>query len=106
MFNHGPGGSEKTYSYNNVYNLAIGQRAQIVCVAWTGAAANLLSGGQTVNLLFEFNIAGDNQYSSTKRQQKEASGLMAIDMIIWDVISMAPNAVLKQWIFYWTNYGQ
>ncbi|PIO58097.1 hypothetical protein TELCIR_20472, partial [Teladorsagia circumcincta] len=43
----GPGGSGKTYLYNTVYNIAVGRRYQVLCVACTGIAANLLPGGRT-----------------------------------------------------------
>ncbi|EYC29485.1 hypothetical protein Y032_0006g2997 [Ancylostoma ceylanicum] len=43
FFIDGPGGTGKTYLYTTIYNLAIGQRCQVLCVAWTGIAANLLS---------------------------------------------------------------
>ncbi|KAK6020618.1 hypothetical protein OSTOST_13723 [Ostertagia ostertagi] len=90
IFVDGPGGSGKTYLYNTVYDIAVGQRHQVVCVAWTGIAANLLPGGRTVNSLFKLNIADGNRTPSMRRQQKEAQELMAVDMIIWDEISMAP----------------
>ncbi|XGW09148.1 hypothetical protein V3C99_011452, partial [Haemonchus contortus] len=51
IFIDGPGGSGKTYLYNTVYDIAIGRRKKVVCVAWTGIAANLLPGGRTVNSL-------------------------------------------------------
>nr|CDJ88114.1 Protein F59H6.5 [Haemonchus contortus] len=90
IFIDGPGGSGKTYLYNTVYNIAIGRRRKVVCVAWTGIAANLLPGGRTVNSLFKLNIGDENRTSSMKRQQKEAIELMAVDMVIWDEISMTP----------------
>ncbi|KAK6751098.1 hypothetical protein RB195_002831 [Necator americanus] len=42
FFIDGPGGTGKTYLYNTIYNLAVGQRRQVLYVAWTGIAANLL----------------------------------------------------------------
>ncbi|KAK6058602.1 hypothetical protein COOONC_03828 [Cooperia oncophora] len=37
----------KTYSYNTMHDIAIGRRLQVVCVAWTEIAANLLPRGRT-----------------------------------------------------------
>ncbi|KAK6013623.1 hypothetical protein OSTOST_21058 [Ostertagia ostertagi] len=95
IFIDGPGGSGKTYLYNTVYDIVVGRRRQVVCVAWTGIAANLLPGGRTVNSLFKLNIGDGNRSSSMRRQQKEARELMAVDMIIWDEISMAPKVALE-----------
>ncbi|KAK6023902.1 hypothetical protein OSTOST_10298 [Ostertagia ostertagi] len=95
IFIDGPGGSGKTYLYNTVYNIAVGRRRQVVCVAWTGIAANLLPGGRTVNSVFKLNIADGNRTSTMKREQKEARELYSTDMIIWDEISMTPKVALE-----------
>ncbi|RCN35395.1 hypothetical protein ANCCAN_18746 [Ancylostoma caninum] len=91
----GPGGTGKTYLYNAIYNLAVGQRREVLCVAWTGIAANLLPRGRTVNSAFKLNMADGNRTSLMKRQQKEARQLMGTDIIIWDEISMAPKCALE-----------
>ncbi|XGW13313.1 hypothetical protein V3C99_000002 [Haemonchus contortus] len=95
IFIDGPGGSGKTYLYNTVYNIAVGRRLQVACVAWTGIAANLLPGGRTVNSVFKLNIADGNRTSTMKRQQKEARELFSTDIIIWDEISMTPKVALE-----------
>ncbi|KAK6727617.1 hypothetical protein RB195_005357 [Necator americanus] len=95
FFIDGPGGTGKTYLYNTIYNLAVGQRRQVLCVAWTGIAANLLPGGRTVTSAFKLNMADGNRTSLMKRQQKEARQLMATEIIIWDEISMAPKCALE-----------
>ncbi|KAK6026437.1 hypothetical protein OSTOST_07606 [Ostertagia ostertagi] len=78
-----------------VYNIAVGRRRRVLCVAWTGIAANLLPGGRTANSVFKLNIADGNRTSSMRRQQKEAKHLMETDIIIWDEISMAPRTALE-----------
>ncbi|KAK6755776.1 hypothetical protein RB195_014271 [Necator americanus] len=95
FFIDGPGGTEKTYLYNTIYNMAMGQRRQVLCVAWIGIAANLLPNGRTVTSAFKLNMADGNRTFLMKRQQKEARQLMAIDIIIWDEISMAPKCALE-----------
>uniref|UniRef100_A0A7I4YNI1 ATP-dependent DNA helicase n=1 Tax=Haemonchus contortus TaxID=6289 RepID=A0A7I4YNI1_HAECO len=91
----GPGGSGKTYLYSAVYSIAVGRRHRVLCVAWTGIAANLLPGGRTVNSVFKLNISDGNRSSSMRRQQKEAQQLREADMIIWDEISMIPKSALE-----------
>ncbi|KAL6740116.1 hypothetical protein Aduo_013503 [Ancylostoma duodenale] len=95
FFIDGPGGTGKTYLYTTIYNVAIGQRRKVLCVAWTGIAANLLPGGRTVNSAFKLNMGDGNRSSVMKRQQREARQLAATDIIIWDEISMAPKCALE-----------
>ena len=61
FFIDGPGGSGKTYLYNALYGIAIGEHHRRQCVAWTGIAANLLPGGRTVNSVFKLNMADGNR---------------------------------------------
>ncbi|KAK6012895.1 hypothetical protein OSTOST_21927 [Ostertagia ostertagi] len=99
IFVDGPGGSGKTYLYSTVYNIAVGRRRRVQCVAWTGIAANLLPGGRTVNSVFKLNIADGNRTSSMRRQQKEAKHLMETDIIIWDEIQWHLELLSKQSTF-------
>ncbi|ETN68767.1 hypothetical protein NECAME_15651 [Necator americanus] len=69
------GGSGKAYLYNTIYNMAMGQRRQVLCVAWIGIAPNLLPNGRTVTSAFKLNMADENRTSLMKRQQKEARQL-------------------------------
>ncbi|PIO54870.1 hypothetical protein TELCIR_23756 [Teladorsagia circumcincta] len=94
IFVDGQGGCGKTYLHNTVYNIAVGRRREVMCVAWTGIAANLLRRGRTVSSTIKLNIADENRTSLMKRQQREALQLMGTDMIIWDEISMAPKESL------------
>ncbi|KAK5985469.1 ATP-dependent DNA helicase, partial [Trichostrongylus colubriformis] len=55
-----PGGSGQTYSYNTVYDKAVGKGRQVACGAWTGIAANFLPKEQTANFLFKLNPADSN----------------------------------------------
>jgi len=110
FFIDGPGGTGKTYLYNCLYDILVGQRKKVVCVAWTGIAANLLPGGRTANSTFKL-IMGDNngfvfaflfklEYyycssSSMSRQDKDAKSLRNADLIIWDEISMVPRRAFE-----------
>ncbi|VDL66325.1 unnamed protein product, partial [Nippostrongylus brasiliensis] len=95
FFVDGPGGTGKTYLYNTIHNICIGRHKKVLCVAWTGIAANLLPKGRTVHSAFKLIVADQNRSSSMKRQQKEARRLMETDVIIWDEISMASKAAFE-----------
>lgn len=95
FFLDGPGGSGKTYLYNTVYKILVGRHLKVLCVAWTGIAANLLPAGRTVNSAFTLIVADQNRSSSMKRQQKEARMLMETEAIIWDEISMASKGAFE-----------
>ncbi|XP_028966899.1 ATP-dependent DNA helicase PIF1-like [Galendromus occidentalis] len=85
----------QTYLYNSLYNLLVGQRKQVLCVAWTGIAANLSPGGRTVSSIFKLNMHDDNRSSSMKRQHKEAVRLAQLTLLIWDEISMVPKRAFE-----------
>ncbi|PIO63712.1 hypothetical protein TELCIR_14680 [Teladorsagia circumcincta] len=72
IFVDGQGGSGKTYLYITVYNIAVGRRREVMRVAWTGIAANLLRDGRTVSSTIKLNIADENRSTLMKRQQREA----------------------------------
>ena len=91
FFIDGPGGSGKTYLYKTLYNIAIGEDRRVLCVAWSGIAANLLPGGRTVNSAFKLNIRDQNRSSTMSLQEKAARDLADLHMIIWDEISMVPK---------------
>lgn len=65
FFIDGPGGTGKTYLYGCLYDKFVGQRKKVVCVAWTGIAANLLPGGRTVNSMFKLNMHDNNRFGIT-----------------------------------------
>ncbi|VDL81296.1 unnamed protein product [Nippostrongylus brasiliensis] len=95
FFLDSPGGTGKTYLYNTIYNIAVGRHLKVICVAWTGIAANLLPKGRTVHSAFKLTVGDQGRSSSMKRQQKEAKLLMDTEIIIWDEISMASKAAFE-----------
>ncbi|RCN43056.1 hypothetical protein ANCCAN_10937 [Ancylostoma caninum] len=95
FFIDGPGGSGKTYLYNALFNILIGQNNKVICTAWTGIAANLLPNGRTAASLFKLDIGNDLKTSSMRRQQKEARALAEVNVIIWDEASMIPRRALE-----------
>ncbi|RCN37952.1 hypothetical protein ANCCAN_16138 [Ancylostoma caninum] len=90
-----PGGSGKTYRYNALFNILIGQNRKVICTAWTGIAANLLPNGRSATLLFKLDIGNHSKTSSMKRQQKDARALAEVNAIIWDEASMMPREALQ-----------
>ncbi|VDP42085.1 unnamed protein product [Heligmosomoides polygyrus] len=94
FFLDGPGGSGKTFVYTTIYHLATARRKQVLNVAWTGIAANLLPDGRTATSAFRLVVADQNRSSSMKRQSEEAKRLSKIDAVIWDEAPMAPKQAL------------
>nr|CDJ95688.1 Protein of unknown function DUF889 domain containing protein [Haemonchus contortus] len=91
FFIDGPGGSGKTFLYNALYHTLLGMRKNVICVAWTGIAANLLPNGRTASSAFKLNIHDNNRTCSMKRQSAEANTLRNVSVIFWDEISMVPK---------------
>uniref|UniRef100_A0ABD2WQT2 ATP-dependent DNA helicase n=1 Tax=Trichogramma kaykai TaxID=54128 RepID=A0ABD2WQT2_9HYME len=90
IFIHGPGGSGKSFLLNYIINYMIEQNVEVLPVAWTGIAANLLKNGKTSHIAFKLplditsdcvcNVSPNSIYGDYLRQVK---------IIIWDEISMA-----------------
>jgi hypothetical protein len=95
FFIDGPGGSGKTFVYTTIYHLATANHKKVLCVAWTGIAANLLPDGRTVTSTFRLVVQDDSRSSSMKNQSKEAAVLRATDVFIWDEAPMAPRTALE-----------
>ncbi|ETN71849.1 hypothetical protein NECAME_04593 [Necator americanus] len=70
------------------------QRCQVLCVPWTGVAANLQPNAKTFTSAFKLNIVDRNRTSLMKRQQKETRQLMPTEIIIWNEISTTPKCAL------------
>ncbi|VDO21633.1 unnamed protein product [Heligmosomoides polygyrus] len=82
--------------------MATARKKQILNVAWTGIAANLLPDGRTASSAFRLVVEDLSRTSSIKRQSEEARFLSKIEDIIWDEAPVAPkqareavNAVLQ-----------
>jgi len=96
FFVDGPGGSGKTYLYETLYHMLTGVDWEVLCVAWTGIAANLLPQGRTVHSTFKLPvpITPANFSSNLNLRSKAAADLKRADVIIWDEAPMAPNVSL------------
>uniref|UniRef100_A0A8L8KIB6 ATP-dependent DNA helicase n=1 Tax=Heligmosomoides polygyrus TaxID=6339 RepID=A0A8L8KIB6_HELPZ len=92
FFIDGPSGSGKAFVYTTVYHMATARKKQILNVAWTGIAANLLPDDRTASPAFRLVLEDLSRTSSIKRQSEEAS---KIDVIIWDEAPMAPKQALE-----------
>nr|CDJ90222.1 uncharacterized protein LOC100905460 [Haemonchus contortus] len=81
FFIDGPGGSGKTFLYTALYHTLLGMRKNVICVAWTGIAANLLPNGRTASSAFKLNIHDNNRTCTMKRQSAEANILRNVSVI-------------------------
>jgi hypothetical protein len=89
FFLNGPGGTGKTFVYNTVCNSVRSCGWIVLCVASSGIASLLLSGGRTAHSMFKIPLSLDPE--STCPIPKEG-GLAALirntRLIIWDEITM------------------
>ncbi|XGW24733.1 hypothetical protein V3C99_006300, partial [Haemonchus contortus] len=95
FFIDGPGWSGKTFLYTALYHTLLGMRKSVICVAWTGIAANLLPNGKTASSTFRTNIHDNNRTCYMKRQSAGAKALQNVSVIFWDEISMVPKWTLE-----------
>ncbi|RCN31185.1 hypothetical protein ANCCAN_23039 [Ancylostoma caninum] len=95
FFVDGPGGTGKTFVYNTIYDLLIGEKKHVACVAWSGIAASLLPEGRTVSSTFKLNPSDKNLMSTMTRQCCLAKELKKLDVVIWDEAPMAPKQALE-----------
>lgn len=96
VFIDGPGGSGKTYLYNTINNILMGQGKKVLNVAWSGIAATLLPNGRTVHSAFGLPVPVDdvNRTSNIVVQSEAAQRLREIDTVIWDEAPMAPRQAI------------
>jgi hypothetical protein len=96
FFMDGPGGSGKTFTYNTLMHILRGREEIVLCVAWTGIAANLLSGGKTAHSQFGLPLnLNETSVSSLKENDKRTEILRRAKFIIWDEASMVPKCALE-----------
>ncbi|CAF4760050.1 unnamed protein product [Rotaria sp. Silwood2] len=76
FFTDGPGGTGKTYLYNIMYHLFMGQSVHVMPVAWKGIAASLLPEGRTVHSRFKLPVPIlETSTSSIRPHSKEAEDI-------------------------------
>ncbi|CAF2670294.1 unnamed protein product [Rotaria sp. Silwood2] len=96
FFIDGPGGTGKTYLYNTLYHLFMGQGVHVMTVAWTGIAASLLPQGRTVHSRFKLPVPIlETSTSSIRPNSKKADEIRRIQVFIWDEAPMAPCYALN-----------
>ena len=96
LFIDGPGGTGKTYLYNTLYHLFMGQGIYVISVAWTRIAASLLPKGRTVHSRFKLPVPIlETSTSSIRPHSKEAEEIKKAAVFIWDEAPMAPSYALK-----------
>ncbi|XP_066920592.1 ATP-dependent DNA helicase pif1-like [Clytia hemisphaerica] len=96
FFLDGPGGTEKTFTYNYIIKEA---RARSFCVAtssWTGIAATLLDGDKTCHNLFKLPVpVNDGCSCNVKPTSKHADFLRSQHIFIFDEASMISKYALE-----------
>ncbi|CAF3245184.1 unnamed protein product [Rotaria sp. Silwood2] len=89
FFIDGPGGTGKTYLYNTLYYLFMGQGVHVMTVAWTGIAASLLPEGRTIHSRFKLPVPIlETSASSIRTNSKEAEEIRKTQVFIWDEAPM------------------
>ena len=96
FFIDGPGGTGKTYLYNTLYHLFMGQEVHVMTVAWTGIAANLLTERRTVHSRFKLPVLLlEMSTSSIRPNSMKAEEIRKTKVFIWDEAPMASSYALK-----------
>lgn len=90
----GPGGSGKTFLYLALKQKISDSNKKVMCVAWTGIAANLLPDGTTCHSVFSLPLNMDVvKYPQISLKKKQF--LSSIDCLIWDEAPMASGIALE-----------
>ena len=89
FFLHGPAGTGKTFVYNTIANYVRGQGKIVLCVASSGIAALLLTGGRTSHSRFSIPIKIDESSMCFIPMQSILGELINnTALIIWDEVPM------------------
>ncbi|XP_058810194.1 ATP-dependent DNA helicase pif1-like [Phymastichus coffea] len=93
---NGPGGSGKSYLLNILIDYLQTQKHELLCVAWTGIAANLLKNGKTVHTTFKMPLSiTETTVCNIKPNSKEGEIMRNAKVIIWDEISMTSKMAFE-----------
>ena len=89
FFLHGPAGTGKTFVYNTIANYFRGQAKIVLCVASSGIASLLLTGGRTSHSRFSIPIKVDEVSTCFIPVQSVLGELIKnTNLIIWDEVPM------------------
>ena len=87
FFLHGSAGTGKTFVYNTICNYLRSQSKIVLCVASSGTASLLLSGGRTSHFRLKIPIRIDEtSYCYIPKTDKLADLLRQTTLIIWDEV--------------------
>lgn len=90
FFIDGPGGSGKSYLHNVIIKVLKKRNIEVLAMAWTGIAAILLEGGQTVHSAIQLPLnLNETTVCGIKVNSPRALKILNKKVIIWDEISMA-----------------
>lgn len=89
FFLHGAGGTGKTYVYNTICHHLRGMGKIVLCVASSGIAALLLSGGRTAHSRLKIPIqVHEDSTCSISKNSDLAELIHMTDLLIWDEAPM------------------
>jgi hypothetical protein len=96
IFVDGPGGTGKSYLLNLLIDYFNKDKVNVLAVAWTGIAANLLKNGKTVHTTFKLplNIT-DVSTCNVKPNTPYGNYIKCINILFWDEISLASKFAFK-----------
>jgi hypothetical protein len=94
FFLHGPAGTGKTFVYNTLCDTIRAQAKIVLCVASSGIAALLLSGGRTAHSRFKVPLDIHEDSVCAIPPTSQLAGLLRkTDLIIWDEVPMQSKLV-------------
>ncbi|SAM09603.1 hypothetical protein [Absidia glauca] len=89
FFLHGPAGTGKTFVYNTLCNYWRSKRKIVLCVASSGIASLLLSGGTTSHFRLKIPLkVNETSTCSITKNSKLAELLRMTTLLIWDEVPM------------------
>lgn len=95
FFVDGPGGTGKTFLHNTLISVLRGDGHSVIAVAWTGIAATLLKGGQTVHSVFKLPVpVTDGSVCKIKANSISGKLIKKANVIICDEVTMIPKHAL------------
>lgn len=85
FFPEGSGGTGETLTYKTIAHTVRARGCIVLCVASTGIAGNLLTGGRTAHSMFKIPInLHENSLCNIPKQSQRAELLQHTRPIIWD----------------------
>jgi hypothetical protein len=96
MFVDGPGGSGKSFLFNGTYHALKSSGKKVLCMAFTGIAADLMPNGRTIHSYFKLGLElTENSTSGIERGTLAEQVLKEADVFIIDECSMISRIILN-----------